>query len=81
MVSLGIVVSIVIGSLLAAAVAVALSPLSPLGPVRPIYPDSGIAFDWTVLGIGVLVMVVSLGTAALVLAYRGHPSGRRTGLD
>ena len=38
---IGILASIVVGSLLAAAVAVALSPLSPLGPVRPVYPDAG----------------------------------------
>ena len=48
----GILASIGVGALLAAVVAVALSPLSPLGPVRPVYPDGGIAFDWTVLGLG-----------------------------
>lgn len=70
---LGILASVVVGSLLAAAVAVALSPLSPLGPVRPVYPDSGIALDWTVLGIGLLVLIVGLGAIALALAYRGAP--------
>ena len=54
--------------------AVALSPLSPLGPVRPVYPHPGIAFDWTVLGIGLLVLMVGLGSAAVALAYRGAPS-------
>ena len=53
--------------------AVALSPLSPLGPVRPVYPDSGIAFDWTVLGIGLAVLIVGLGAMAFALAYRGAP--------
>ena len=37
------------------------------------YPDGGIAFDWTVLGLGLLVLVVGLGTMAVVLAYRGIP--------
>ena len=69
----GILASIVVGSLLAFAVAVALSPLAPLGPVRPVYPDSGIAFDWTVLGTGLLVLIVGLGAIALALAYRGAP--------
>ncbi len=69
----GILASIVVGSVLAAAVTVALSPLSPLGPVRPVYPDSGIALDWTVLGIGLPVLVVGLGAVALALAYRGAP--------
>ena len=36
------------------------SPLAPLGPVRPVYPFRGIAFDWTVLGLGALVLVVVL---------------------
>ena len=49
---IGILAAVILGSLLAVAVAVALSPLSPLGPVRPVYPDPGIAFDWTVLGAG-----------------------------
>ena len=46
---------------------------SPLGPVRPVYPDAGIAFDWTVLGIGLAVLVVGLGAAAVALSYRGAP--------
>jgi hypothetical protein len=70
---IGILGAIVTGSLLAAAVAVALSPLSPLGPVRPVYPGSGFAFDWMVLGIGLLVLISGLGGMALALAYRGAP--------
>lgn len=69
----GILASIVVGSLLAVAVAVALSPLSPLGPVRPVYPGAGVAFDGTVLGVGLLVLIIGLGALALVLAYRGAP--------
>ena len=45
-----------LGSVLAAVIAVALSPLSPLGPVRPVYPDRGLSWDWTVLGFGVLAL-------------------------
>ena len=70
---IGILGAIVIGSLLAAVVAVALSPLSPLGPVRPVYPESGFAFDWTVLGIGLAVLISGLGGMAMALAYRGAP--------
>ena len=36
-----------VGSALAVAVGVALSPLSPIGPVRAVYPDGGFAFDRT----------------------------------
>ncbi len=70
---LGVVGAILAGSLLAVAVAVALSPLSPIGPVRPVYPDIGVAFDWTVLGFGLLLFVVLLTAAALFVAYRVAP--------
>ena len=70
---LGIIGAIVIGALLAAVVAVALSPLAPLGPVRPYYPGAGVAFDWTVLGLGVAVIVVILGSVAVLLAAQRAP--------
>ena len=60
--------AVVVGALLAGAVAVALSPLGPIGPVRPVYPSRGIAFDWTVLGVGVAVMIGVLGALSVVLA-------------
>ncbi len=69
----GIIGAVVLGALLAVAVAVALSPLAPLGPVRPVYPDPGVAFDWTVLGLGLLVLVVILGAVAVVLALQRAP--------
>jgi hypothetical protein len=74
---LGIMGAVVVGALLAAAVAVALSPLAPLGPVRPYYPDPGVAFDWAVLGLGVAVLVVVLGSVAIMLAVQRAP--QRTG--
>jgi len=70
---IGILGAVVLGSLLAFAVAVALSPLSPIGPVRPVYPTPGVAFDWTVLGVGVLVLVAGLGALSVGLAYRSAP--------
>jgi len=62
-----------VGSVLALAVAAALSPLSPIGPVRPIYPDLGVALDWTVLGFGLAGIITSLGVATLLLAIRDTP--------
>jgi hypothetical protein len=63
------------GSLLAVAVAIGLSPLALLGPVRPVYPDPGVAFDWTVLGLGLLALIVVLGFARRdPLQTRGEPS-------
>jgi FtsX-like permease family len=77
----GAFLAVVVGALLAGAVAVALSPLAPIGPVRPVYPTRGIAFDGTVLGAGVAVLVVVLAAFSLVLGYRSVPSrsaGRRS---
>jgi hypothetical protein len=64
---------VIVASLLAAAVAIALSPLAPFGPVRPVYPDLGVSFDWTVLGLGVVGLIVGLGAMALGLGYREAP--------
>jgi hypothetical protein len=68
---------LVIGSLLAMMIAVALSPLAPLGPVRRVYPDGGFNFDWTVLGVGLFVLVFILSAIAVALSLRGTP--RRLG--
>jgi hypothetical protein len=74
---LGALIVIVVGALVAGAVAIGLSPIGPLGPVRPVYPGAGFAVDWTVVGLGVVVLVVGLGVIAIVLAYRGaHPRSR-----
>jgi len=70
---IGVIGSIVVGALLAVAVAVALSPLTPLGPAKAIYPAPGIAFDWTVLGFGFAGLVVVLSAIALAIAYRRAP--------
>jgi hypothetical protein len=69
----GILGGIVLGSFLAAILAVALSPLSPLGPVRSVFPDRGISADWTVIGFGLLVLIGVLSVVAIALAYRGAP--------
>ena len=73
----GILGAVVAGSLLAAGVAVGLSPLSPIGPVRPVYPSPGLAADPTVLGFGFLALVAGIGAVA-VLAAR-PAAGRRHG--
>ena len=61
--------SIVIGSLLAVGGAVALSPLAPLGRVRAVY-RGGVAYDWAVLGLGLLALVLVLASVAAFVAYR-----------
>ncbi|MGA2969046.1 MAG: FtsX-like permease family protein [Acidimicrobiales bacterium] len=67
---LGPLSAVVVGSFLAVIVAVALSPLSPIGPVRAVYPHSGVAFDWSALGLGFALLVITLGLVALLVARR-----------
>jgi hypothetical protein len=70
---IGTIGSILGGSVLAGAVGVGLSPLSPIGLVRPAYPSRGIAFDWTVLGIGIALLIVALTAFAVAVAVRQAP--------
>ena len=70
---IGVLAAIGLGALLAVAVAVGLSPLAPFGAVRAVYPDPGVALDWTVLGLGFVVLLVVLSLAAILMAYRTSP--------
>ena len=74
---IGVVGAVVVGSLLAAAVAVGCSPLAPIGPARPVYPSRGIAFDWTVLGVGLVGLIVVLSAVAILFASRRAPHRAR----
>jgi len=76
----GLLASVLLGSMLAAGLAVGISPLMPLGPVRPVYPASGVSADWTVLGLGTVALMGVLAALAMVLARREAAllsSGRR----
>jgi hypothetical protein len=68
--ALGLVAAVILGAVLAAALAVMLTPLTLVGPVRQIEPSPGFAFDWTVLAVGLAVLVLGLGAATYALAYR-----------
>jgi hypothetical protein len=70
---LGLEGAILLGTLLAAGIAIGLSPVAPIGPVRSVYPSGGIAFDWTVLGFGMLALFASLTAIALALAIASAP--------
>jgi len=70
---IGLVASVVSGGLLAVVVAVSLSPIAPIGPVRPVYPQVGLNFDWTVLGLGLLVLVLTLGAISAAISFAGMP--------
>ena len=76
---IGLLGAIVAGSLLAAGVAIALSPLSPIGPVRPVYPSPGPAADLTLLGLGFLGLVAIIGAVAVAFAARAS-ANRRPGM-
>jgi hypothetical protein len=73
---IGIVGSVVSGGLLAVVVAIGLSPIAPIGPVRPVYPALGLNFDWTVLGLGLLVLVLALSAMSAAISLRGMPHRR-----
>jgi hypothetical protein len=74
---IGLTGSVVVGSLLAAIVAVGLSPLAPIGPTRSVSPSRGIAFDWTVLGAGLVGLIVTLSAVAVLFASRRALPGSR----
>jgi hypothetical protein len=75
--TLGIYGAVIAGSLFAVLVTGALSPLALLGPIRPYVPH-GVNFDWAVLGIGVAVIVVTLGAVTAVAALRMAPQRSST---
>ncbi len=70
---LGILGAVTAGALLAAGVAVSLSPFSLFGPVRQVEPGRGIYLDAAVLGLGAGVLVCVLGGVAAVICYRQAP--------
>src|ERR1039457_6450178 len=70
---LGVIGAVIAGALLAAGVAMSLSPLSLFGPVREVEPSRGVYLDWVVLGLGPLILVAVLGVMAAALAYRQAP--------
>ncbi len=74
---IGVVGSVTVGVALAVIVAVALSPLAPLGPVRAVYPDGGLAWDWTVLGLGAFILLTVLGGSSVLIALANSPQRLR----
>ncbi|HEY5025216.1 MAG TPA: FtsX-like permease family protein [Acidimicrobiales bacterium] len=74
---IGPIGAVVAGSLLAASVAVGLSPLAPIGPARAVYPSRGVAFDWTVIGSGFAGLIVILSAVAILFAWRRTPDRAR----
>jgi len=69
---IGTLGAILAGTLLAGLVAVGLSPLGPLGPIGPVVPLA-LRVDWSVVGLGMAVLAVVLGTLAVVVAFRAAP--------
>jgi hypothetical protein len=60
----------VIGSLVAAVVAITASPLFPFGIARRADPDPGVHADWMVLLLGIGVVIVLLSAIGGVIAWR-----------
>ncbi|MGD0853722.1 MAG: FtsX-like permease family protein [Acidimicrobiales bacterium] len=74
---IGTIGSVTLGVALALLVAAALSPLAPFGPVRAVYPDRGVAWDWTVLGLGAVVLIAVLASASVLIALANSPRRHR----
>jgi ABC-type antimicrobial peptide transport system permease subunit len=77
---IGTLSAVVVGVLLAGLVAVGLSPLGPLGPIGPLAPLT-LRVDWTVVGLGMVVLAIALGTLAVVVAFRSAPHRARGRLE
>ena len=75
----GIAISLLLGAVGAAVVAVALSPLLVFGPLQSVVPVTGFSVDWAALGLGALALVVVLIAVAAALNYRGAPGLRAAG--
>jgi FtsX-like permease family len=73
---LGILAAVALGALCACGVAIAMSPLAPLGPVRAVVPAPGVAFDWTVLGIGTGALFGVLAGVAVLSSWWDAPHRR-----
>lgn len=67
---LTLVGTFLLSAILALVIAVALSPLAPIGPVRAVYPHRGLAFDWPVLSVGFLGVLLLLSFIAIAVARR-----------
>jgi ABC-type antimicrobial peptide transport system permease subunit len=77
---LGLGGSILVGSILAAVVCVGLSRVLIFGPVQSVIPATKFSFDWTVLGLGVLALMLILGGVATLLNVVGAPGIRASRL-
>ena len=72
-VALGPMLTVLTGSALAVVLAIVASPLMPLGKVRAVEVARGVDVDWTILGLGAVVLVIVLGTVVWISAWRAAP--------
>ncbi|MGI8662691.1 MAG: FtsX-like permease family protein [Acidimicrobiales bacterium] len=70
---LPLVLTVLIGALLAGVLAVLASPAMPIGAVGRVEINPGIDADWAVLGFGALVLVGGLASVAAFVAWREAP--------
>ena len=77
--ALGLSLVVIAGVMLAVLLATAASPLMPLGKMHVIEVAPGFDFDGLVLGAGALVLVLALGVATWIIAWRTTP--RRQSAD
>lgn len=66
-----------LGALIGAIAAIALSPLWPIGLARNAEPDPGVAIDWLVIAAGVLGLVVFAGLSGVIATSRWSSGAAR----
>jgi hypothetical protein len=72
--AIGPLLAVVAGAVLAAVAAVLASPAMPIGPVRRVEAAPGLDLDWTVVGLGAVVLVVVLFAVVAVVARQESPA-------
>jgi hypothetical protein len=74
----GIAASVLVGAVLASVVSAALGSFAPLGPVHTVYHPGALTVDWTVTGVGIVVLAGILCGTAVVMGVRSS-APRRAG--
>ncbi|MGH9019501.1 MAG: hypothetical protein ACRDV0_00560, partial [Acidimicrobiales bacterium] len=70
----GVIASLVLGVMVAVAVAFAASPLAPIGPLRSVFPSRGLYADTPVFALGAVGMLVVLVVLASAAGAAANPA-------
>ena len=74
---LGPAIALALGSIVAVGLAYAFSPFMPVGVVRRVETSRGLDADWSILGLGAAVLLITLVIAMTISGVLGLPHRRR----